>query len=445
MNTVAQRFTQHWKERQFPQQGTLLLALSGGLDSMALAALLLQSGLRFAAAHCNFSLRGEDAEQDAAFVAAWCEANGVPFHLIRFDTQAEAQLRGQSIQMAARELRYEWFEALRRTHGYTAILTAHHADDVTETMLINLCRGTGIAGLHGIPERHGHLIRPLLFAQRAELAAFAKESELSWREDASNAEDKYLRNAMRLHVLPTLEALLPGAALRIAKTAGRLHAAELIYRKELNRRLTRLIEHRGNDIYVPVRLLEKQEALPTVAFELFTPFGFSPEQTQQILNLLHAESGRQVMSSSHRVVRHRDFLVVSSIAPDHAGLIYVSTLPASLDTPDGSFHLEWITEVPDLPNDPHTAVLDGDALTLPLVLRRRREGDYFYPLGMGMKKKKLKRFLIDLKIPLHEKERIWLLEHDRRILWVAGLRIDERFKWRPATRRVLKITFHPKA
>jgi tRNA(Ile)-lysidine synthase len=346
--------------------------------------------------------------------------------------------------VTARALRYDWFEQLRLEHGYAAILTAHHADDVAETMLINLCRGSGIAGLHGIPERNGAIIRPLLFARRAEIAAYAQHCGLTWREDASNAEDKYLRNAFRLRVLPLLEELLPGAAHRIAQSAERLHGSEQIYRKELQRRLSRLMERRGRDTYVPIRLLEKQEALPTLAFELFHPFGFSAEQIPQILSLLHAESGRQVISAQHRVIRHRDFLVVTDTATDAADLIFVDQIPARIETAEGVFRFEWTDAPAGLPQDPNTALLHGDTLSLPLILRTRRGGDYFYPLGMGMKKKKLKRFLIDQKLPLHEKDRIRILENEGRILWVAGQRIDERFKLGPSTHKVLKVVFQSK-
>jgi tRNA(Ile)-lysidine synthase len=445
MEDLSHRFKKHWKARGFPSDGkTILLALSGGIDSMALAQLLLSASIPFVAAHVNFNLRAKDADDDALFVQGWCAANNIRCHYADFATTAIAAERQQSIQVTARELRYEWFEQLRKEHQYAAILTAHHAGDVAETMIINLCRGSGISGLHGIPERNGAVIRPLLFVTRPEIEEYVAGNEISWREDASNASDKYLRNSIRLHVLPKLEELMPGAGRRIAETAQRLLGTEVIYRKEVDRRLAKLIEQRGKDWYVPIRLLLKQAELSTLAYELFTPFGFSPEQVPHILELLDSDSGRQVIGPSHRVIKNRDFLVITSIESEAANLVVVDTLPSQHHTAEGSFQFSLVAHSQvKLSEDSNTAMLDADELKLPLLLRTRREGDYFYPLGMGMKKKKLKRFLIDTKTPLHEKDSIRILESDKRILWIAGKRIDERFKVKPTTRQILKVVFTP--
>jgi tRNA(Ile)-lysidine synthase len=410
---------------------------------MVLARLLKDARIPFGAAHCNFSLRGLDADKDAEFVETWCAEHDVSCHVIKFDTAAIAAERGQSIQMAARELRYEWFVYLRRVHNYTAILTAHHAGDVAETMLINLSRGTGIAGLHGIRERNGAILRPLLFATREEIKAYAEMNGVVWREDSSNAKDAYLRNAIRMHVLPKLEELLPGATMRIAQTAERLRGTEILYQKALQRRLTKLREQRGKDWYVPIRLLQKEEARATVAYELFTPYGFSAEQVPQILALMDGESGRQVMSDTYRVIRHRDFVVITALAEAEANLILIENIPATIHTSEGVFHFSWADKAAAISDDPNTAMLSADQLAFPLVLRTRREGDYFYPLGMDMKKKKLKRFLVDIKVPLHEKDHIRILESDKRIVWIAGKRLDERFKIKATTERILKVVFAP--
>ena len=442
MKDLQQQFIAHWNERGFGTgRGTLLLALSGGIDSMVLAHLLLTAGIPFAAAHCNFGLRGRDADDDADFVQEWCSKHSVICHLEVFDTALLATQRKQSIQVAARELRYQWFEALRLEHHYSGILTAHHADDVAETVLMHLCRGTGIAGLHGIPERNGAIIRPLLFATRNDIADYALAEHISWREDASNQKTDYLRNAFRHKVLPQIEGLMPGASRRMAATALRISDAEAIYRQAIAKRLSRLVMQHGKDWYVPVKLLAKTSQLHTIAYELFTPFQFSPEQLSYILQLMHSESGRSIASATHRIIRHRDFLVITAHAPAAADLILIEELPLRLETADGVFTISWEAPVAEYPDDPNIALLHGDALSLPLVLRTRREGDYFYPLGMGGKKKKLKRFLIDIKMPAHEKDRVRILEWEGKILWIAGKRIDERFKARPSTKRILKIVF----
>ncbi len=446
MKDLAQRFAEGWKQKRFPTGEKVLLALSGGLDSMTLAHLLQASRIPFAAAHCNFSLRGKDSDDDAAFVESWCAANSIFCHVKRFDTAAFAAQSGSSIQVSARDLRYAWFEALRNEHEYAAVLTAHHADDVAETMLINLSRGTGIAGLHGIPERNGYLIRPLLFATRKQLLDYANEHGIVWREDASNSEDKYLRNAIRHHILPKLEELLPGAAPRIAETAQRLRGTELIYRKAIESRLTKLKELRGKDWYVPIRLLHKEQALTTLVYELFLPFGFSGDQMPQILALMEGISGRQILSATHRIIRHRDFLVVTALAEKDANLILIESIPARIETADGVFDFSWTSKEEPFSDIPTVALVNGDDLSFPLVLRTRREGDYFYPLGMGGKKKKLKRFFIDTKTPLHEKDHIRILEDAaKRILWVAGKRVDERAKVLPSTVQILKVVFNPAA
>lgn len=442
MKTLAQLFAQHWKEYHFRNQGTVLLALSGGVDSMVLAHLLLENHIVFAAAHCNFSLR-EEAEEDASFVASWCREHNIVCHQIRFDTKEYAASHKQSIQIAARLMRYDWFESLRKEHGYEAILTAHHSDDVAETLLINLCRGTGIGGLHGIPERNGFIIRPMLFARKEAILEYAQKNQITWREDESNASDKYLRNAFRHRVMPLLEELAPGSLGRIAQTAFRLKGAEQIFHQEIKHRLERIVEKRGLDSYIPIRLLQKQEALPTLAFELFHPYGFTPEQIPQILELMQAESGSLILSPTHRVLRHREFLVLNTLANNSCDLIQIDEIPTSIETTTGIFHFEW-SDIPlTVPTTPLVAYLNSESFSLPLTIRPRRDGDYFYPLGMGMKKKKIKRFLIDQKLGIHEKERIRILECNGKIMWIAGLRIDERFKIKPSCIKALKITIQP--
>lgn len=444
MKDLVRRFSEHWQKRGFDNvSGPALLALSGGVDSVVLANLLLAARIPFAAAHCNFSLRAADSAGDAAFVQDWCASRGITCHTETFKTAEIAAKGGKSIQVTARDLRYKWFEQLCGKYHYAAVLTAHHADDVAETMLINLCRGTGIAGLHGIPERRGKVIRPLLFATRDNIVAFALEQNIQWREDASNAKTDYLRNAIRHEVLSRLETLMPGASSRIAETATRIGEAEGFYRQSMEKRLAKLMQQRGRDWYIPVKLLKKSDGLNAIAYELFTPFGFSPEQIPHILRLLHSESGRSVDAPAHRVIRHRDFLVITSKEEQAADILFIEEVPKTVHTAEGEFIFSWTSASGQINSDADTALLHGDDIILPLILRTRREGDYFYPLGMGGKKKKLKRFLIDIKAPIHEKDRIRILEWDRKILWIAGKRIDERFIVRQDTKRILKVVFQP--
>lgn len=445
MEMLAQRFAKNWSRQGFGGVGDVfLLALSGGIDSMVLANLLYDSKIPFAVAHCNFSLRGKDSDEDAAFVVSWCKQRKITCHVQVFDTKKIAAVRKESTQLAARNLRYAWFEELCKNEKYRGVLTAHHADDVAETVLINLCRGTGIAGLHGILAKSGMVFRPLLFADRMAISTFAKEEGIVWREDVSNAKTDYLRNAFRHEILPKMEALLPGAAQRIMETAQRVAETELIYRTSLEKHLKRLIQPRGKDIYIPINLLKKQAAQRTLAFEVFSKFSFSPEQIPEVLKLMNGESGSVIYSSSHRVIRHRDFLVITTNAAPTADLILIEAIPTTIETEQGTFLFSLKDAGEKVADDRDLALLDFDKVNLPLVLRTRREGDYFYPLGMGMKKKKLKKFLIDKKLGLHEKESIRILESDKHILWVVGQRIDERFKLNAHTTKVLRVKFIPK-
>lgn len=439
---LKEQFLQHWKAKGFSKGHSqpFLLAVSGGLDSMVMSHLFLAAGIPFAIAHCNFGLRGAESDGDETAVVSWCRQHEITCFQVRFDTTAVAAETRRSIQEAARSLRYDWFESIRSNHNFQAIVTAHHADDHAETMIMNLCRGTGIAGLHGIPERNGAIIRPLLFARRVDIAFYAGQQHIAYREDSSNKKDDYLRNALRHHVMPLLEQYMPGAVLRMGETAGRIREVEMIYSKTMEQERKRLLEKRGQDIYVPVRLLEKKKPLQTICYELFQPYGFNATQTVQIMGLLHAGTGRYIASATHHIIRNRDFLIITALQPQATDLILLEEVPCSVATGDQkTFTFSRKEPVATLDGGPDQVYLDADKLVFPLILRRWKTGDYFYPLGMGMKKKKLSRFLIDQKIPVHEKQQLWVLESGKRIVWIAGQRLDERFKITPSTKAIVMV------
>ncbi|MBL7713032.1 MAG: tRNA lysidine(34) synthetase TilS [Chitinophagaceae bacterium] len=431
----------YWQKNGFPGKNqAVLVAVSGGRDSMALATLLHQSGSRIALAHCNFQLRGSESDLDQQLIEDWAQARNIRLHTIAFDTRKAMEEQHTGVQETARTLRYDWFHTLIREFGYAAVATAHHAQDNAETLLINFCKGTGMAGLHGIPPKNGAVIRPLLFATREEINTFVTEKQIPYREDASNASVQYLRNAVRHQVLPVLESVFPHIVSRLNENITRFTQAEDIYRQAIAVKAKKLVEQRGADFYIPVLKLSKETALETVCFELLAPFGFSPAQVPEILKLLHSESGHYISSATHRLIRNRMFLVITAHRTEDTDLILIDQFPASLSTSEATFSFRtaaFRNRTPD--NAADEASLDLDKIRLPLVLRRWRTGDYFYPLGMGMKKKKLGRFLIDQKVPLHQKERLWVLESDRKIIWIAGMRIDERFKLTEATKNVLQI------
>ena len=413
--------------------------MSGGIDSMALAVLCLKSGIKFSVAHCNFQLRGDEAMLDEQFVANWCIENNIKLHTIRFNTKERSEEWKKGTQETARILRYEWFGQLRKEHGYAAIATAHHADDNVETMLINLFKGTGIAGIHGILQNNNYIIRPLLFVQKAGLLAFAAENNIAHREDASNATDDYLRNAVRRHIIPAIKQWFPGAVPAVNDSINRFAEAEILYKKAVSQERKRLIEQRGQDYYIPILKLKNSIPLATICYELVQPFGFSPAQVSQVLGLLTSESGHYASSASHRIIKNRDFLIITTLPAQTADMILIEAAPCTVDI--GRYHFSFtITDTPKtLITTPDTAYIDLRLLDFPLLLRKWKTGDYFYPMGMGMKKKKVSRVLINEKIALHEKEHVWVVESAKRIAWLAGIRLDERFKVKPTTEKVLVV------
>jgi tRNA(Ile)-lysidine synthase len=437
---LPEQFKQNWAAKKFSSPAdVVLLAVSGGMDSMVMADIFLESHIKFSVAHCNFQLRGEAANQDEALVYDWCIANNIAFHKTRFDTQQKADEWKKGIQETARILRYEWLEAVRQEYGYAVIATAHHANDNMETLLMNLFKGTGISGLHGIPERNGYIIRPLLFAPKEELTAYCQGYNVYYREDTSNASDKYLRNAVRHHIIPVVKEWFPNVVQNVNESINRFSQAGLLYQKAIVQERKKLLEKRGQDFYLSILKLQKSQPLETICYELFVPYGFTSAQVPHILQLLDAESGRFVVSQTHRIIRNRDFLILTSVAQDNTDFINIEGAPCTVDT--GKYHFSFSIEKKpaQIPADSNMAIIDLEKVTFPLTLRRWRTGDYFYPIGMGMKKKKLSNFLIDQKVPLHEKEHIWVLESEKRIAWITGMRLDERFKVKDNTQDVLVI------
>ncbi len=438
--TLLQQFQQNWKAKNFcPADGTALVTVSGGIDSMVMAELFLKSGFRFSVAHCNFQLRGAEADKDEAFVTNWCATNNVTLHKIKFETKKYSSDWKKGTQETARILRYEWFEQIRKEYKYAQIATAHHANDNVETMLINLFKGTGIAGIHGILPVQNNIIRPLLFAKKEAILGYAAENNITHREDASNASDDYLRNAVRHNLVPAIEQLFPAAIQSINESIGRFGEAELLYKKAVATELKRLVEQRGKDIYVPVFKLLKCTPVATICYELLQPYNFSSGQTEQVLNLLTSETGHYVQSATHRVIKNRDFLVITTLPDESTDLILIEEALCTINNGLHKFECSVIDKPAEIDANPKVALIDMKQVTFPLILRKWKTGDYFYPIGMQMKKKKVSRVLINEKVPLHEKENIWVIECDKRIVWLAGMRLDERFKIKNTTTQVLKI------
>ncbi|SOD80148.1 tRNA lysidine(34) synthetase TilS [Spirosoma fluviale] len=428
----------------FKPSDRVLLAVSGGIDSIVMAELFYRSGQPFAIAHVNFSMRGAASEADAVFVQNKAESYGVPFHLIRFDTQAIARERGISIQMAARELRYDWFAQLLSEFSYACLATAHHKNDILETLLLNLTRGTGIAGLHGILPRQNQVVRPLLFATRDQITAYAASNNLDYREDSSNADTKYARNRIRHLVVPVLTDLNPGLWQTLPRTVERLRAAETLMRAELDRSWQAIADVQGSAILLPRNKLLAQSELPFRLMEWLKPFGFTNDQAPLLVTSLAQPVGQVFQSATHRIIHERNGLLLEAITPSGEFEIQLTNWP---DTPISIGDRYTLTtnvfERPidfAIPTAPEVACLDVDRLTFPLTIRLWKQGDKIRPIGLNGHKL-VSDLLNDLKLSRSEREQTAVLLSGNEIVWVIGRRIAHSFRITSKTRRIGKFTW----
>ena len=444
------------KFNQFIQQGNLfqksdglLLAVSGGVDSVVLCELCHLAGYRFVIAHCNFQLRGEESNRDEAFVAQLALNYKVPFFVQKFDTYTIAKSLKKSIEETARELRYQWFQQLLNQSQSNSlnpdslkyILTAHHADDNIETVLMNFCRGTGIKGLRGILPKQGKIIRPLLFAKRVELEAFAANSQLAYVTDSTNAINDYTRNFFRNSIIPQVSEKYPEVKENVLKNIQRFTGVEILYQQAIALHKKKLMEQKGNEIHIPVLKLLKTTPLPTVLYEIIKEFGFTALQTEDAVTLLQSDTGKYIQSATHRIIKNRNWLIITPLKNELSINILVEQSDKKIVFELGEITLQLKPVAQHhLQTDPCMAQLDASHIKFPLLLRKWKTGDYFYPLGMD-KKKKVSRFLIDQKCSLTQKELVWVLEMDKKILWILGMRIDNRFKITPGTKSILSLTF----
>jgi len=438
---LLQSFQQYIQQHHlFNPKDKLLLAVSGGVDSVVLCEWCKQAGYDFGIAHCNFQLRGEDSTRDELFVQQLAKKYDAVFYSISFDTAAIAAKEKKSIEAAARDLRYNWFEKLRAENGYSFIVTAHHADDNIETVLMNFFRGTGIKGLHGIPPRRNKIVRPLLFAAKNELADFAAKNKLAFVTDYTNSENEFTRNYFRNELIPGVKKVFPAAAENILKNITRFGEAEQLYQQAITLHKTKLLEQKGNEIHIPVLKLQKSTPLATIVYEIIRHYNFTAHQTEEVIALLQSESGKYVQSATHRVIKNRKWLIISPNQTAAAQNILIEETDKQVSFEMGTLQIEKLpaTTNHQPPTTNFIAQLDSNDIKFPLLLRQWKPGDYFYPLGM-QKKKKLSRFFTDQKLSVTQKEKVWVLESNKKILWVMGMRIDDRFKVTAATKNILHI------
>lgn len=434
------RFQEYARQhRLFSSSSRILLAVSGGIDSMVMAWLFRESGTDHAIAHCNFSLRKEESDRDEEFVASWAASNNITFHRTRFDTLSYAATRKISIQMAARELRYDWFNSLIRSKGYDSVAVAHNLNDNAETFLINLIRGTGLSGLTGMKQHAGGVIRPLLFASRSEIAALAAEKNIEYREDSSNNQLKYTRNRIRHKIIPEMEKVNPGALTAITETIDHLSSSHEIVDTSVTQLSNDLFRQKGDSAEADIDRLSALNPSVPYMFEIFRRYGLSPKQTPEVIALLRSETGRYMYTTTHRLLNDRGKIIITPREEEpHAEHSFNSIDEMRIS---GLFSEMRITKPSDeaLPASQLIASLDLDLVSFPVTVRHWEPGDRFMPLGMK-KMKKISDFLIDLKVPVSEKEKVLLLLSGNEVVWVMGYRIDDRFRITDRTSKILAIT-----
>ena len=429
-------------EDLFTSKQKILLAVSGGLDSTVMCHLFHKAGYHFAIAHCNFGLRGKESDGDEAFVKNMANQYNITFYSERFATLEFAKAKKMSVQMAARQLRYDWFEKIRISEGFDYIAVAHHRDDETETFFINLIRGTGIAGLHGILPKKNKIVRPLLFATRKDIEAYARKEKLIFREDSSNLSQKYIRNRIRQTIIPALKEMNPSLETTIKNDIERLREVELIFKQAVNEKRKKLIkksrDSKGAETIL-IAELKKLEPIKTWLYELLNPYNFNIETVNDIILSLGKTSGKQFFSLTHRIIKDRKHLIITSLPVFQNIPVNISSKTKTISKPVKLKISKIVrTNAWKPPADNTIACLDYDQLVFPLKLRKWKTGDSFYPLGMD-KKKKLSDFLIDNKVSIPDKEQIYVLESNNEIIWIVGHRIDNRFKITGHTRDIYFI------
>ncbi len=433
---MLQEFREHIKTNfSFLNGKKILIACSGGVDSVVLSFLLKKSGFKIGLAHCNFSLRGKESDGDETFVVDWADRLSIPVFTETFDTKEFAKDHKLSTQMAARELRYQWFAEILKDFEYDYIATGHHADDDLETLLINLSRGSGLQGLMGIPAINKTVIRPLLPFSRSEIVASAKENKLQWQEDSSNASTDYLRNKLRHDVIPNYKNATEGVLQNVRKTQKFLKDSQNLIEDYMALVYKLTVTENFDGYALHINKLQELPHTKAVLYQLLHPFGFTDWPI--VSELLEAQSGKQVFSATHRLVKDRNVLLLTKITSEKKN--------DEISIKKGIKKIEFPLQMEFKPIDKIGYVdnsviyIDKDKIQYPLKLRRWRKGDTFQPFGMKGKKK-LSKFFKDEKVSLLAKEKVWLLCSNSEIIWVIGHRADERFKVTSSTTNILKIT-----
>ncbi|AZI24287.1 tRNA lysidine(34) synthetase TilS [Pedobacter sp. G11] len=423
------------KHQLFAQGNKILLAVSGGKDSVLMLHLFKAIGVNIGVAHCNFNLRGDEAQRDELFVKMLAANFDLPFYITHFDTKKYAAENKISTQMAARDLRYNWFEEIRLAEGFDYVALAHHQNDGVETVLINLTRGTGISGLHGILPKRNHLIRPLLFLNRHEIDEIIHQMNFDFVEDSSNLSANYTRNKIRLKVIPHLQEINPQLEKTFAENAARFADIEMLLNIHVQVLAEKILNHRSDGIYIALDEISKLNPQKLLLFELLKPYGFTESVIEEMLNHLHSSSGTHFFSSSHQAIINRAYLVIAAKNSSEIANQFIHPSTTHVLFGADTLNLSFSTVI-EFESNSKKAFVNADKLIFPLILRHWQNGDKFAPLGMRQLKK-ISDFFIDEKVPLHLKTTTPILVNGNGdIIWVAGMRQDNRYKLTAATKKV---------
>lgn len=427
------------RNQLFSGTDKVLLAVSGGIDSMVMANLFLKTDNNIGIVHCNFQLRGAESDNDEKFVREFAKNSNTPFYAESFNTGKYAEEKRVSIQMAARDLRYEWFEKIRVAEGFNYIALAHNKNDVLETVLLNIARGTGLKGLTGIKNKSGNIIRPLLFATREEITKYADDHHFSYREDSSNAQVRYKRNMIRHQIIPEFEELNPDFINSFSQTIDQLKESYEIFEIAVKKEKKQTVTEIGDKTLIDIYKLRSLSHSATYLYEFLRPYHFPPQVIPDIVGSLDGISGKQFYSPTHRLIKDRDHLIITPQKKETTGKCYIDKKTEKIIQPIRlSFRKFSVQSDLNIPVSPHTAWIDASMIEYPLILRKWKAGDYFHPLGM-QDTKKLSDFFIDEKLSLVEKENLWILTSGDIIIWVVGRRIDNRFRITKSTTEILEI------
>lgn len=423
----------------FISSDKILLAISGGKDSMVMLKLFSQSGYNFSVAHCNFNLRGKDSENDQKFVESYCRKNNITCYTTSFNTKDQVEQSKKSTQMVARELRYSWFNRLIEEHNFSCVATAHHKNDVAETMLINLTKGTGLSGLHGISNKIGRVIRPMLCFSLKDIDRLADEYNVIFREDISNSDTKYVRNSVRHNIIPELEKINPSLIETLNDTSERFNELEEIIQQSVIRELKRCSTSENEKVIFNIDELKQLHPLTTYLYYFIKDYGFNQSDVLDIIHSLDEQSGKLFYTDNYVLNKDRGYLVLTKLDEPNAKPELIHKVEDFLKIQNFSYQIKSNADTLVYNKSNYIAYLDMDKLVFPLKIRNWQKGDIFTPFGMKGKKK-LSDFFIDNKIDLISKNKVKLLLSGDKIVWVIGLRTDENFKVTSNTDQVLILT-----